>query len=313
MPGSNFLWQAQSLPEWLEVLNVQTDGNSYTSPVSLRDFYSNFANGAFADKTPPSFELRLLLHPLQAQICYLRQFIPSRQDAGQASLERSRAANKARFSEVTSLLDQWYGIAKKSAFAHPNEVLTTAANLILYHLISLNTITSFRDIEQFARKAADLGPFRPAGWLQMRCVDAPREVYFHVGQILKCIRSMPQALRPPWWAGVMYRTALTAWAASICQRDEQTTVNGGNASPMHLDDEFTVDTVLAGDEAMTRYIKSGKGTPMLTRRDNVKVPMDEPNNILQHCIEVLEDDSSMRLADGIKRKLKVFQDAWKDI
>jgi len=42
---------------------------------------------------------------------------------------------------------------------------------------------------------------------------------------------------------------------------------------------------------------------MLTRHDRTLVPLDVPSNVLQYCIDVLEDDSSMRLADGIKRKL----------
>jgi len=41
-------------------------------------------------------------------------------------------------------------------------------------------------------------------------------------------------------------------------------------------------------------------------------PIKVPSNVLQHCIEVLDDDSSMRLTDGIKRKLAMFMSSWKD-
>ena len=51
---------------------------------------------------------------------------------------------------------------------------------------------------------------------------------------------------------------------------------------------------------------------MLSRPDGSLAPMDVPSNILQHCIEVLEDDCSMRLTDGVKRKLRIFMASWKD-
>jgi len=79
---------------------------------------------------------------------------------------------------------------------------------------------------------------------------------------------------------------------------------------MEVDRPFAIDDLTPENEAISRYIKYQEGTPMLTRVDNSLAPLDVPSNVLQHCVDVLEDDSSMRLADGIKRKLNLFLASW---
>ncbi|ETN39491.1 uncharacterized protein HMPREF1541_05717 [Cyphellophora europaea CBS 101466] len=309
MPESDDLWHAGSVTEWTELFD-KTYGASYKAPGSLRDFFTSFVDGDFAGQTLSPTQLRLLLHPLQAQVCHLRQFITCLPDgsSGKASRAVSRAATKARLEEISSLLQQWYAIIKQSFSGNKGTCWTTCANLIMYHLISLNAITSFKDIEQFARREVVLGPFRHAAWLQMKCIDAPEEVYFHCGQILRLIRSMPKPIRPPWWAGAVYRVALTAWATSMANSSNR---HGGN-SPLEVEHPFAIDNLTPENEAISRYIKYQEGTPMLTRVDNTLVPLDVPSNVLQHCIDVLEDDSSMRLADGVKRKLRIFLTSWRE-
>ncbi len=307
MPDSDDLWHAGSPMEWLHLFE-KTHGSSYKSPQSLRDFFTSFVDGDFNGKTLSPTQLRLLLHPIQAQVCHLRQFIaclPDGSSQGKASRAVSKAAAKARLEEISVLLQQWYTIIKQSF----QGCWTTCANLIMYHLISLNVFTSFTCIEQFARREVVLGPFRHAAWLQMRAIDQPEEVYFHCGQILRLIRSMPKAIRPPWWAGAVYRVALTAWATSM---SNNSTRYGANGSPMEPDRPFPVDDLTPENDAISRYIKYQEGTPMLTRHDRTLVSLDVPSNVLQYCIDVLEDDSSMRLADGIRRKLTVFMANWRD-
>ena len=313
MPDNDDLWHASTSSEWLEVFD-RIHGASFKSPPSLRDFFTRFVDGDFAGKTLSPTQLRLLLHPLQAQVCHLRQFIaclPDGSNQGKASRAVSKAATKARLEEIQALLEQWYAIAKQSFSGQKGNCWTTCANLIMYHLISLNAITSFKCIEQFARREVVLGPFRHAAWLQMRCIDQPEEVYFHSGQILRLIRSMPRQVRPPWWAGAIYRVALTGWATSLAANNNR--FNSSNqGSPMEIDRPFAIDDLTPENEAISRYMKYQEGTPMLIRPDGTMAPLDVPSNMLQHCIEVLEDDSSMRLADGIKRKLRVFMNSWKD-
>lgn len=309
MPESDDLWHAGSVSEWCNVFD-KTYGASYQAPGSLKDFFTSFVDGDFAGQTLSPTQLRLLLHPLQAQVCHLRQFIACLPDGGgKASRAMSKAATKARLEEIASLLQQWYAVIKQSFSGNMGTCWTTCANLIMYHLISLNAISSFKDIEQFARREVVLGPFRHAAWLQMKCIDAPEEAYFHCGQILRLIRSMPKAIRPPWWAGAVYRVALTAWATSMANSGNRF---GGGGSPAEVEHPFAIDDLTPENEAISRYIKYQEGTPMLTRVNNTLAPLDVPSNVLQHCVDVLENDSSMRLADGIKRKLQGFLNTWKD-
>ncbi len=312
MPDSDDLWHAESASEWLDLLE-KVHGPTYQSPASVRDYFTSFVDGDLAGQELSPTQLRLLLHPLQAQVSQLRQFIACLPDGGnhaKASRGVSKAATKARLEEISSLLQHWYAISKQSFAGNKGTCWTTCANLIMYHLISLNAITSFKDIEQFARREVALGSFRFASWLQMRCIDHPEEAYFHCGQILRLIRSMPRPVRPPWWAGAVYRVALTGWATSMAS-------GNGRFSPTHPpaepDRPFAIDDLTPENEAITRYMKYQEGTPMLSRSDGTLAALDVPSNVLQHCIEVLEDDSSMRLTDGIKRKLVAFMASWKDL
>jgi hypothetical protein len=306
MPDSDDLWHAGSSTEWLQMFE-KIHGSAYSSPRSLRDFFTSFVDGEFSNKTLSPTQLRLLLHPIQAQVCHLRQFIACLPDGGSGKASRaiSKAAAKARLEEISVLLQQWYTIIKQSF----QGCWTTCANLIMYHLISLNVFTSFTCIEQFARREVVLGPFRHAAWLQMRAIDQPEEVYFHCGQILRLIRSMPKAIRPPWWAGAVYRVALTAWATSMATSNGRF---GNNGSPMDIDRPFPIDDLTPENEAINRYIKYQEGTPMLTRQDRTLVPLDVPSNVLQYCIDILDEDPSMRLADGVRRKLGIFMTSWRD-
>lgn len=311
MPDADDLWHAESAAEWLDIFE-KVHGSRSHSPASVRDYFTSFVDGDLVGKELSPTQLRLLLHPLQAQVCQLRQFITCLPDGGshaKASRAVSKAATKARLEEISSLLQQWYGISKQSFSGNRGTCWTTCANLIMYHLISLNAITSFKDIEQFGRREVTLGAFRSASWLQMRCIDSPEEAFFHCGQTLRLIRSMPHPVRPPWWAGAVYRVALTGWATSMAS-------GGGRFSPTHAlaepDMPFAIDDLTPENEAITRYIKYQEGTPMLTRSDRSLVSIEVPSNVLQLCIDILDDDCSMRLTDGIKRKLRMFMASWKD-
>jgi hypothetical protein len=260
----------------------------------------------------PPLHLRLLLHPLQTQVCQLRQFLTCLPDGGshaKASRTVSKAATKARLEEISMLLQQWYSISKQSASNRQETCWTTCTNLIMYHLISLNAITSFKDIEQFARREVVVGLFRHAAWLQSRCIDQAEETSFHCGQVLRLIRSMPEQVRPPWWAGAIYRVALTYWANSMANVGSRFPTNGHS---VEADRPIAIDALTPEDPAITRYLKYQEGQPVLSKPDGSFISTDVPNNILKYCIDLLEEDSSMRLTDGIKRKLRIFLAGWKE-
>jgi hypothetical protein len=313
MPDSEVLWQAGSATEWLSAFE-NLHGSTYKSPSSARDLFTRFVDGELAteckDLSPT--QLRLLLHPLQALVCQLRQFISCLPDGGshaKASRAVSKAATKARLEEISALLQQWYSISKQNSSNRNGTCWTTCANLIMYHLISLNAVTSFKCIEQFARKEVQAGHFRHASWLQMRCIDQTEETFFHCGQILRLIKSMPVQVRPPWWAGAVYRVALTAWANSMAYSGSRFTSNRHHSE---AEKPFPIDNLTPEQEPISRYLKYQEGVPMLSRSNGSLVSMDVPGNVLNHCIDILEEDSSMRLTDGIKRKLRLFAANWNE-
>ena len=95
----------------------------------------------------------------------------------------------------------------------------------------------------------------------------------------------------------MYRVALTGWANAMANSGAVRFSPGGNNEP---EKPFAIDDLTPEHEFITKYIEYQEGTPMLTRVDG-------------HCIDVLNEDPSTRLADGIKRKLKRFMASWSDI
>jgi hypothetical protein len=313
MPDADILWQATSPADWLMAFE-NGHGPNYRNPSSLRDLFARFVAGEIAGSGAviPPLHLRLLLHPLQTQVCQLRQFLTCLPDGlshAKAARTVSKAATKGRLDEISMLLQQWYSICKQSVGNKPETCWTTCANLIMYHLISLNAITSFKDIEHFARKEVVVGPFRHASWLQTRCIDHAEETSFHCGQVLRLVKSMPEQVRPPWWAGALYRVALTFWANTMASAGSRFPTQGHN---VEADRPFAIDSLAPEDPAINRYLTQQEGIPMLTKADGSYISTDVPNNILKYCIDLLEEDSSMRLTDGIKRKLRIFHAAWKE-
>lgn len=142
-----------------------------------------------------------------------------------------------------------------------------------------------------------------------RCIDQAEETSFHCGQVLRLVRSMPEQIRPPWWAGAIYRVALTFWANTMANAGSRFPSNGHN---IEVDRPFAIDALTPEDPAINRYLKYQEGIPMLSKPDGSFISTDVPNNILKYCIDLLEEDSSMRLTDGIKRKLRIFLTGWKE-
>lgn len=306
MPAPDDLWQAASAREWLKAFE-KTHGSSYKTAISVRDMFTKFVDGEFEGQTLSPMQLRLLLHPLHAQVCQHRQYLACLPGGGVGS--RSRAATRGRLEDISSLLQQWYTLCKDSFTGDKRECWTTCANLIMYHLISLNVITSFKDIEEFARKDAPVSenPANYPYWLQARCIDNPGEVYFHCGQIFRLVRSWPKTVRPPWWPGAVYRAALTVWATSMADVDGWFVSNN---SPDTSGSAFIIDQVTP--KAYQQYSNLQQGTPMLTSMDFKVVPLNIPTNVIEVSIELLEDDCSMRLAGCIRSKLAKFLELWKD-
>jgi hypothetical protein len=312
MPSADNLWESRSADEWVSGYK-EVSSDRLLCGLSLRDLFTCFVEGdlSITDTQISPLQLRLLLHPLQTLVCQLRQFLSCLPDnSGRQSLGTSisKVAIKARLEEISTLLRQWYGFTERHIDEEGRTCWTTRANLIMYHLISLNTRTSLGFIEQFARGEAQCTSARYASqWLHKHCIDDAEQINFHCGQILRLIKSIPENLRPPWWSGAVYRTALIAWATSMASVGARIPVE----TTSDLDNPFAIDALGPEHPSIEHYLRYKEGAPMLSNRDGTLVRMSSPNKVLQHCISILEDDQSMRATEGIMRKLQSLLDRWR--
>lgn len=312
MPSSEKLWAARSADEWASRCK-EAASDRLLAGLSLRDLFTSFVEGELSstDIELSPLQLRLLLHPLQTLVCQLRQFLSCLPDTGRQSLGTSisKVAIKARLEEISALLRQWYAFTERHIDGDGRTCWTTTANLIMYHLISLNTRTSLGFIEQFARGEVKCACARHASqWLYTHCIEDSEQVNFHCGQILRLVKSIPEGLRPPWWSGAVYRATLTAWATSMASIGARTPVDSTNEG----DKPFAIDVLGPDHPSIEQYLRYKEGVPMLSKRDSILVRMNNPNNVLQHCISILEDDLSMRATEGIMGKLQSLLDRWRN-
>jgi hypothetical protein len=312
MPNSDYLRSAQSADEWASRCHEVLTNKPVDGP-SLRDLFTSFVEGGLSSTTInlSPIQLRLLLHPLQTLVCQLRQFLTCLPDSGRQTIGTSisKVAIKARLEEISTLLRQWYGFTERQIAREGKTCWTTRASLIMYHMISLNTRTSLGFIEQFARGEVQCASARHASqWLHTHCLDDSEEIFFHCGQIIRQIKSLPEALRPPWWSGAIYRAALIGWATSMASAGSRLPLD----NTTEMDKPFAIDTIDPEHPSLQQYLRYKEGVPMLSRRDGQLVEMNVPNNILQHCISILEEDLSMKVTEGIMRKLQSLLDRWRN-
>jgi hypothetical protein len=312
MPSSEYLWEARSADEWaLRYQEVLKD--KLLDGLSLRDLFTHFVEGNLSTsnaKLSP-LQLRLLLHPLQTLVCQLRQFLSCLPDSRRQSLGTSisKVAIKARLEEISTLLRQWYGFTERCIDGEGKACLTTRANLIMYHLICLNTRTSLGFIEQFARGEVQCVGVRHASlWLNTHCLEDAEQVNFHCGQILRLVNSIPANQRPAWWAGAVYRTAIIAWATSMANSGARKSID----TTPEGDKPFIIDALCPEHPSIEQYLRYKEGMPMLSTRDGTLVGMNDPTSVLQHFISILEDDLSMRATEGITRKLQSLLNRWRN-
>lgn len=313
MPDAEELWQAKSAQSWLDAYEKLCRSSNRYVP-SLHDLFSRFIDGELVTHSVQlsPFQLRLLLHPLQSLVCHLRQFLSCFSDGGsycKASQAVSKSATRARLEDIQRLLQQWYTLSTPCTQSDSENAgnplcATSTANLIIYHLISLNTLICFPDIERLARREVAL-----SSWLQMRGHEDVEETLFHCGQVLRLVRSMAERVRPPWWSAAVYRVALIAWATSMARHDGRDNLSSA-VTDSDTQTPFAIDGLPADHESVMRYMKARKGTPMFSKADGALVALDVPETVLRHCIEILEADSTMRLTGGIHDKLVRLVERW---
>ncbi|KAG4442998.1 hypothetical protein IFR05_001529 [Cadophora sp. M221] len=314
MPGMECLWLAKDSTEWLAALQQTNSATGWLSPNSLevrpltpslcdlfQDMLHDNISRRYEQLSP--LQLKLLLHPLQSLLCHLRQVLSCFSDffgARRGSRTVTKASTMLRLEEVQSLLQKWYELCAVHAKADPT-CPVTQANLVLYHLISLNAVTSFPEIERLARREAFDGSSRELGVRYKRCIHQPEEVLIHCGQVIRLVSSMPREGRPHWWSTAIYRAALILWVESLSRIDQ-------NSQRMEKGPMFAIDAVMPDDRSVISYLWNGEGVPVLTKGDrHVELLPDE---VLNHCISLLEQGVALRVSDGIKRKLQALSRNW---
>lgn len=337
LPGPDLLWIASNSEQWASgiqsIYGSMTNINPHvlttqTLTPSLFGLFQEFLQDNLSHRQSclgPQ-QMRLLLHPLQSLLCHLRQMLSCFTDILSNRRPTGRSVSKAstnqRLEEVQGLLQRWYELAVTMHTENPN-CTTTKCNLVLYHLISLNAVTSFPEIERLARKEGFEagGPtYWELGLRHKRCIYQREEAVFHCGQVLRLLRSLPIDRQPSWCSAALYRVTLILWTDGIGRLDpsfktspspvsskEGTSPEKSSTGPLG---SFAIDQVTPEDPAAIAYLWGGDGTPVLTRADGLLVGLDNPMDVLDLGIKTIECSVNTRIGGGIRRKLTTLAGNW---
>ena len=301
------LWRSRSAEEWSRAYNAiysSPKASVPRNPPSLKHVFRRFMSRdpqiQALDFSPT--QLRLFLHPLQAMVSHLHECLDCFLDAGN---DRQSQHLVTQLEEVQYILQDWYTMCSRSTGKASSFDPPTCANLVNYHLISLNTMTSFREMERFARGELQREEFRRSYWVRVRCIEDAARIWFHCGQVIRLVRVMPEAQQPPWWPAAIYRVAIVMWATSNANmKGQQLPPMSGKGSS---DDTFVIDSLTPEHPSILRYMRYREGIPVLSRRVGGFLSLEVPENTLKHCLEVLsEEPATTRFAEGIKTRLTYF-------
>ncbi|KAI1327238.1 hypothetical protein F5Y16DRAFT_200999 [Xylariaceae sp. FL0255] len=315
LPGPELLWMSTNADQWMSTVQstyggmANIDMQLFTTP-SLFDLFQEFLHDdlTWRQNSISPQQLRLLLHPLQSLLCHLRQMlscfpdvlVPRRVSSQTRTVTRD--STMQRLEEVQTLLQKWYGIAIAYLAKHPS-CAVSKTNLVLYHLISLNAVTNFAEIERLARREA-LNNNWDLAERHKRCIYQREDSIFHSGQVLRLVRAMPADRRPSWWSAAVYRATLILWIDGISRLDPNFQKREEAGVPV------LIDQVIPDDPSMLAYLWDGDGLPVLTRQDGSVAGLDKPADTLDYAVRTLEDGISSRFSDGIRRKLAALRNNW---
>ena len=313
MPDSDQLWEADCSAEWQRIFD-RTTGSQDQPRMSIRDLFRFFMDGELANPNAclSPMHLRLLLHPIQSLVIHLQQIlscIPDGNGTRKALQAVTKSKTLVRLEEVRSLLGHWYSLASRSSRHMTHRSPAINANLIIYHLIDLNTLIYLPEIEIFARREAKPAQLQSHPILTLDCAENAEQVFFHCGQIFRLIRLMPEDVRPPWWPAAVYRAALAAWTTSMTKARAQSLLKSLGQDTYQ---PFAIDAVTPEDSTLVKYLHTGEGQPMLSKRNGTMVSLEIPQNVLVHSVELLSEKCTTRFQDAIRNKLATFMERWKD-
>ncbi|KAF3760535.1 hypothetical protein M406DRAFT_48150 [Cryphonectria parasitica EP155] len=348
LPGPEILWLAPNAEQWLAGIQslygcttnvsphlLTTTPSSLLTP-SLCDLFQAFLHDNIVARHHTNLshqQMRLLLHPLQSLLCHLRQLLACFSDitsphraAAAGPRVPTKASTHQRLEEVQALLQRWYDLAASLQQAEPH-CTASKCNLVLYHLLSLNAVTSFPEIEALARRdgVEAGGPtYWELGLRHKRCIYRREEAIYHCGQVLRWLRGLrPGEEQPSWWSAALYRVTLVLWADGMGRLDPsfRTTVSHRQVSARTSDcgspgvlslsaGKVAVDRLSPEDPALVGYLWRGEGVAVVTGLDGSLVGLDEPLDVLHLGMKIIEGGVSTRIGDGIRRKLATLASNW---
>ncbi|KAI1345076.1 hypothetical protein F5Y15DRAFT_422156 [Xylariaceae sp. FL0016] len=318
LPGPELLWMSANADQWVTAMQsiygctANVNPQLLTTPSltpSLYDLFQEFLHDNLVTRQPSltPHQLRLLLHPLQSLLCHLRQIVSCFSDILGARRTGSRTISKSstlqRVEEVQALLMKWYELSITYFKANP-ACAVSKTNLVLYHLISLNAVTDFPEVERLARREGFDGSYWELSLRHKRCISQREEAIFHCGQVCRLVRAMPLDRRPSWWSAAIYRATLILWTDSISRLDPNFQKRDDAGSPL------AIDQVTPEDPVVCAYLWHSDGIPVLTRRDGTVISLDKPAEVLDYAIKALEDGLSSRIVNGIRRKMISLGNNW---
>jgi hypothetical protein len=72
---------------------------------------------------------------------------------------------------------------------------------------------------------------------------------------------------------------------------------------------FAIDAVTPEHPSVASYLWGGDGIPVLTKPGGY-TQVHRPDEVLNHCIALLDTGVALRISDGIKRKLQTVYKNW---
>ncbi|KAI0847763.1 hypothetical protein F5Y00DRAFT_253762 [Daldinia vernicosa] len=280
--------------------------------------------------TPSAF--RLLLHPLYSLVNSFRQVLSCFSEGPNSRLFSpvTKRSTDVRMEEMQVLLHRWFSLycsrlreveQSNVSFNQFRSPLMTAT-LITYHIIYLNTVTGFTDIESLARRGLSDSRLQQLSSTRVeQYIHCPDEALLHIGQILYLLRSFDKKVRPPWWPAALYRVTLTLWAISVfCgarwKLPSSTLVlidveSRGDDDAVYRHFYSSVGASISGSNAATTSDSSPNhqvSIPAITdqRGGSEPVALDDPIRTLETCLLAFGGGIATRFSEGIHTKLKQF-------
>ncbi|KAJ5785243.1 uncharacterized protein N7503_010455 [Penicillium pulvis] len=312
--GANSLWSAKSAKSWIEVM-LSAYGR-VSMPPSLSDWLYWFTetndSRSMAHISP--ITLRLLLCHLQNQVMQLRFNIDRALSRGQThngSQHLSVVLFAVQVQEAQEQLRKWHDLTK-TQISNETAFPETASNMMLYHLIMLNTMVSFPEIELLARSdhKGEVGNNPPRRCSQYaHHLENTTEIYFHCGQVMRQVRSIPEPIRPPWWAGAIYRVALVAWTNGLVSAD---VVNSSHRGDTETQGTVLLDVLPPSHPSIISYLNHRGGIPAFSDSDDAAVHLTDSVDVIRHCASFLDTDVRTKFTLGIRQKLLTMATRWQN-